>query len=61
MTEQLWRFKVTYLVKSFEFITPIPESSDGVNVKGVFSLTDGGDALLQPGDVRLLIGLPTVV
>lgn len=50
-----------YLVESFEFITAISESSDSIHVEGVFSLTDGGDPLLQSGDVDLLIGLLTVV
>lgn len=51
----------TYLVESFEFVPPISESSHGVDVEGVFSLTDGGDSLLQPGDVCLLIGPLTVI
>lgn len=48
-------------MESFEFIPSIPESSDRVDIERVFSLTDGGDALFQPGDVGLLIGLLTVV
>lgn len=50
-----------YLVESFKFITPVSESSHSIDVEGVFSLTDGGDSLLQLGDVGLLIGLLTVV
>lgn len=48
-------------MESFEFIPPISESSDGVDVEGVFSLADGGDALFQLGDVDLLIRLLTVI
>ncbi len=48
-------------MESFEFVTPISERSHGVDIEGVLSLTDGGDSLLQPGDVRLLIGLLTVI
>lgn len=51
----------TYLVKSFEFITSISESSHSVDVEGIFSLTDGGDSLLPLGDVGLLIRPLTVV
>lgn len=52
---------ITYLVESFEFVTPISESSHSIDIEGIFSLTDGGDSFLQPGDVRLLIGFLTVV
>lgn len=48
-------------MESFKFISPISESSDCVHIEGVLSLTDGGDAFLQPGDVNLLVGLLTVV
>lgn len=48
-------------MKSFEFITPISESSHGIHVEGVFSLADGGDALLQLGDMNLLVCLLTVI
>lgn len=48
-------------MESFEFVTAISESSHCVDVEGVLSLTDGGDSLLQPGDVSLLVGLLTVV
>lgn len=67
MSQQLnlIQFKVVatkqYLVESFEFITPISEGSHCINVEGVFSLTDGGDSLLQFGNVYLFIGLPTVI
>lgn len=50
-----------YLVEPFEFITPISESSHGIDVEGVFPLADGGDALLQLGDMDLLICLLTVI
>lgn len=48
-------------MKSFKFISTVPESSDGVDVEGVLSLADGGDSLLQPGVMNLLVGPPTVV
>lgn len=48
-------------MESFELIAPISERSDGVDVEGVFSLADGGDPLLQLGDVGLLVGLFTVI
>jgi len=48
-------------VESFEFVATISESSHGVHVEGVLSLTDGGGALLQLGDVCLLVGPLTVV
>lgn len=48
-------------MKSFELVTAISESPHSVDIEGVFPLTDGGDSLLQPGDVCLLIGFLTVV
>lgn len=48
-------------MQSFKFIPAVSESSHSVNVEGVLSLADGGDPLLEPGDVNLLIGLLTVV
>lgn len=51
----------TYLVQSFKFVPAVSESSYSVNVERVLSLADGGDPLLEPGDVNLLIGLLTVV
>lgn len=48
-------------MKSFEFVAAISESSDSIDIEGVFSLTDGGNSLLQLGDMRLLIGLLTIV
>lgn len=56
-----YRDSKRYLVESFEFITPISESSHGIDVEGVFSLADGGDALLQLGDMDFLICLLTVI
>jgi len=50
-----------YLVKSFELVTAISEGSHGVDVEGVLPLADGGDSLLPPGDVGLLVGPLTVV
>lgn len=50
-----------YLVQPFEFVSAISESSHSVDIEGVLPLTDGGDSLLQSGDMRLLIGLLTVV
>lgn len=48
-------------MESFKFVTPVSESSNSIDVERVFSLTDGGDSLFQPGDVGLLVGLLTVV
>lgn len=48
-------------MKSFEFITAISESSYSIHIEGVLPLTDGGNSLLQLGDVCLFIGLLTIV
>lgn len=48
-------------MEPFEFITSISESSHGIDVEGVFSLADGGESLLQLGDMDLLICLLTVI
>lgn len=48
-------------MKSFEFVPTVPERSHSVDVEGVLSLADGGDSLLQPGEMNLLVGPATVV
>lgn len=48
-------------MESFKFVAAVSESSHSIDIEGVFSLADGGDALLQPGDVDLLVGFLAVV
>jgi hypothetical protein len=48
-------------VQPFELVAPVPEGTHRVHIEGVFSLADGGEALLHLGDMDLLVGFSAVI
>ena len=48
-------------METLELIAPVPEGAHRVHIEGVLPLADGGEALLHPGHVDLLVGLPAVI
>lgn len=48
-------------METLELIAPVSEGTHRVHVEGVLPLADGGEALLHPGHVDLLVRLPAVI
>ena len=46
------------MVVNLSTLPPVPEGPDSVHIEAVLLLADGGEPLLHPGHVRLLVRFP---